>query len=358
MRVLIVGCGGIAPFHLEPLSRDSRARIVGLCEPNKDHLEAVRLRFAPDALGGDDLASLVERVEPDAAVVLSPTQLHFEHVTTLLERGVPTLCEKPLAETRSRIARLVELAREGAVPLSIAYQRRTFATYRTLRREVLSGRWGKVRSVTSLSTERWIQAYGRTWRDDPQFNPGGFVGDAGSHKVDMLFFTTGLAPRHVFAHSQRRGHGVEVVTNAVGVLGEEASLSMISVGDASHYREELTVHLDDADFLIRDGKLLIARNNRIDEVRAAGVAQSNAPVWAGAGSPHARDQMASADDSFAPLSLEPGSTPVVAFLDHLLASAPNVAPPEIALPVWDFTAALMRSAREGRGVDVVPAESM
>jgi predicted dehydrogenase len=357
MRVLIVGCGGIAPFHLEPLSRDPRARIVGLCDPNKDNLEAVRLRFAPDALVGEDLASLVERVEPDAAVVLSPTQLHFEHVTTLLERGVPTLCEKPLAESRSRIARLVELSRDGGVPLSIAYQRRTFATYRTLRREVLSGRWGKVRSVTSLSTERWIQVYGGTWRDDSRFNPGGFVGDAGSHKVDMLFFTTGLAPRQVVAHSQRRGHGVDVVTNAVGVLGEDTSLAMISVGDASHYREELTVHLDHADFLIRDGKLLIARNNRIDEVRAVGTWDAPA-AWAGAGSPHARDQVAVADESSAPPTLEPGSTPVVAFLDHLLAAAPNVAPPEIALPVWDFTAALMRSAREGRAVDVVPAESM
>jgi hypothetical protein len=132
---------------------------------------------------------------------------------------------------------------------------------------------------------------------------------------------------------------------------------MISVGDASHYREELTVHLDHADFLIRDGKLLIARNNRIDEVRAVGTWDT--PVaWAGAGSPHARDQVAVADESLAPPTLEPGSTPVVAFLDHLLAAAPNVAPPEIALPVWDFTAALMRSAREGRAVDVVPAESM
>ncbi len=172
-----------------------------------------------------------------------------------------------------------------------------------------------------------------------RFNPGGFVGDAGSHKVDMLFFTTGLAPRHVVAHSQRRGHGVDVVTNAVGVLGEDADLAMISIGDASHYREELTVHLDHADFLIRDGKLLIARNNRLDEVRAPGVGHSGPGVWAGAGSPHTRDRVGDADDSSPLPVLEPGSTPVVAFLDHLLAAAPNVAPPEIALPVWDFTAA-------------------
>jgi predicted dehydrogenase len=358
MRVLIVGCGGIAPFHLEPLSRDLRAKIVALCDPIADHREQVRLRFAPDAIVGDDLVSVIERSEPDAAVVLSPTQRHFEHVSQLLERGIPTLCEKPLAESRARIAGLVELSRTGGVPLAIAYQRRTFSTYRTLRREVLSGRWGRVRSVTSLSFERWIQVYGKTWRDDPAYNPGGFVGDAGSHKVDMLFFTTGLSPRQVTAHSQRRGHGVDVVTNAVGVLGEDASLAMVSVGDASHYREELTIHLDEADFLIRDGKLLLARNNRIEEVRGIGTGEATPTTWAGAGSPHARDRVADGNDSMVPLVLEPESCPTIAFLDHLLAGAPNVAPAEIALPVWDFTAALMRSAREGRTVEVIPAESM
>lgn len=358
MRVLIVGCGGIAPFHLEPLSRDLRAKIVALCDPQADHREQIRLRFAPDAIVGDDLVSLIERAEPDAAVVLSPTQLHFEHVSQLLERGVPTLCEKPLAESRSRISGLIDLARAAKVPLAIAYQRRTFATYRTLRREVLSGRWGRVRSVTSLSSERWIQVYGRTWRDDPAFNPGGFVGDAGSHKVDMLFFTTGLPPTQVTAHSQRRGHGVDVVTNAVGLLGEDASLTMVSVGDAAHYREELTIHLDEADFLIRDGKLLLARNNRIEELRGNGAGEPAPSLWAGAGSPHARDRSAAASDSPPVPVLEPESSPTLAFLDHLLTGAPNVAPPEIALPVWDFTAALMRSAREGRTVDVGPAETM
>ena len=305
--VLVVGCGGIAGFHLEALARDGRGRIVGVCDPNRDAAEAVRSKYAPDAVVGADLERVARESQARCAVVLSPTQLHFEQTRTLRALGLDVLCEKPLAETRERIVTLVEESRTGP-RLAIAYQRRTFATYRTVRREVLSGKWGPVRAVTSLSTERWIQVYRGTWREEPAFNPGGFVGDAGSHKVDMLFFTTGLGPESVRSVSSRRGFGVDVVTNAVGTLTGGVELTMVSIGDAQHYREELFVHCAEADFIVRDGGLLIARNNVVEPFR----------------------------------DLEPQSSPVGAFLDMVVEGRENVAPAEIALPVWDFTQMLLR----------------
>jgi predicted dehydrogenase len=200
--------------------------------------------------------------------------------------------------------------------LSIAYQRRYWATYRTLRREVQSGRWGRVQSVTTHSSERWQQTIAGTWRDDPAMNPGGFIGDAGSHKIDMVFFVTNLALAEVFAHADNRGSRVPIGTTVSGRLTNGVALSMNFIGDAQHWREDFCVHCDHADLSIHDGRLWLARDNRIEPVT----------------------------------DLEPESNPNAAFLDCLLDGAPNQAPPECALPVWDFTQAVLSSARTGHVV--------
>jgi predicted dehydrogenase len=186
--------------------------------------------------------------------------------------------------------------------------------YRTLRREVQSGRHGPVRSVTAHVSERWQQTIAGTWRDDPAFNPGGYIGDAGSHKIDMVFFVTGLAPREVFAHSDRRGSRVEIATTLSARLENDVALSMNFIGDAQHFREDFHIHCAEADLLYRDGKVSIARRNTIEPIA----------------------------------SLEPESNPDSPFLDFLNDKGENFAPAQVALPVWDFTQAVLESARTGQ----------
>src|SRR5207249_2486978 len=136
--------------------------------------------------------------------------------------------------------------------------------YRTLRREVQSGRYGAVQSVTTHNSERWQQTIAGTWRDDPQVNPGGFLGDAGSHKIDMLFHVTGLQPVEVFAHTDRCGSGVQIVTTISGRWSGDVSLSMNLIGNAQHWREDFQIHCAEADLAIRDNRLWIGRDNRFE----------------------------------------------------------------------------------------------
>ncbi|MFN0051878.1 MAG: Gfo/Idh/MocA family protein [Planctomycetales bacterium] len=313
-RLAIVGCGQIGRLHAQRLITDRRARIVALCDPVASSAEQLREVFAPEARVVTTVEQLAD-LKLDGAVVCTPTHLHFEQVRRLREWGVGVLCEKPLADSRERIAQLVEEAAGGPL-LSVAYQRRYWSTFRTLRREVLSGAHGPIRSITSHNSECWQLTIEGTWRDDPRFNPGGFIGDAGSHKLDMVFFVTGLAPREVYAQSDRRGSQVEIVTTISARLEGNVALAMDFIGDAHHFREEFAVHCEQADLLLRDGVVWIARDNRLERV---------AP-------------------------LEPESNPNTAFLDCLLRGAPNAAPADVALPVWDFLQAVLESSRTGRPV--------
>ncbi|MFF8838160.1 Gfo/Idh/MocA family protein [Streptomyces sp. NPDC015130] len=65
----------------------------------------------------------------DAAFVHAPTAVHAEIVGRLLEAGVPTYVDKPLAYEYAESERLVELAEKRAVSLFVGFNRRLAPSY-------------------------------------------------------------------------------------------------------------------------------------------------------------------------------------------------------------------------------------
>ncbi|MFD5636613.1 Gfo/Idh/MocA family protein [Streptomyces sp. NPDC127077] len=84
------------------------------------HLPAGRRHGDLDALLSQDL---------DAAFVHAPTGAHPEIVTRLLEAGVPTYVDKPLAYELEESERLVRLAEERNVSLAVGFNRRHAPAY-------------------------------------------------------------------------------------------------------------------------------------------------------------------------------------------------------------------------------------
>ncbi|GAA3308460.1 Gfo/Idh/MocA family protein [Streptomyces cinereospinus] len=79
------------------------------------HLPPAQRHGTLDALLAQDL---------DAAFVHAPTDVHPEIVTRLLEAGVPTYVDKPLAYALADSERLVTLAEERDVSLAVGFNRR------------------------------------------------------------------------------------------------------------------------------------------------------------------------------------------------------------------------------------------
>ncbi|MDT0400801.1 Gfo/Idh/MocA family protein [Streptomyces edwardsiae] len=86
-----------------------------------DHVaDALRL---PPAQRHADLDALIAQ-DLDAAFVHAPTDVHPEIVTRLLEAGVPTYVDKPLAYELADSERLVALAEERGTSLAVGFNRR------------------------------------------------------------------------------------------------------------------------------------------------------------------------------------------------------------------------------------------
>ncbi|MFC5956956.1 Gfo/Idh/MocA family protein [Streptomyces pratens] len=124
MKVGCIGLGDIAQkaylpvlatrpgveLHLQTRTPATLTRVAdGL------HLPPGQRHADLDALLAQDL---------DAAFVHAPTQVHPDIVTRLLEAGVPTYVDKPLAYELADSARLVALAEERGTSLAVGFNRR------------------------------------------------------------------------------------------------------------------------------------------------------------------------------------------------------------------------------------------
>ncbi|MBC8113108.1 MAG: Gfo/Idh/MocA family oxidoreductase [Candidatus Saccharimonas sp.] len=321
LRFAIVGCGRMGRHHSERLIADGRGEVVALLDALSETALALQRDLWPQARVCRDLDELLSLDNIDAAILCTPTAEHFVQATKCLDRGWHLLCEKPLASHREQILHLIaraEAALAKGQTFSLGYQRRHTAIYKTLRREVLSGEWGRVRAVVSHNVENWQPTIGGTWRDDPNQNPGGFLTDAGSHKLDSIFYVTGLAPVEAFARSQTWGSRVEIVTSVSALLTQDVTATIDFVGHAQYLGEDFHVHCERADLMLRHGELWLARDGRLER-RAVD---------------------------------EPESTPVASLLDTILNGAPEISPPAAALPVYDLTHAILASGRNSQPVAV------
>lgn len=129
MKVGCIGLGDIArkaylpvlgtqpgvELHLQTRTPATLARVADTL-----HLPGAQRHADLDALLAQDL---------DAAFVHASTTAHPEIVTRLLEAGVPTYVDKPLAYELADSERLVRLAEEREVPLAVGFNRRHAPAY-------------------------------------------------------------------------------------------------------------------------------------------------------------------------------------------------------------------------------------
>ena len=150
LRFALIGCGRMGRHHSEKMKIDGRGEVVALFDTFETSARGIKQDFWPSASICSRVEDLFALDNVDAVIIGTPTAEHYTQATVCLDRGWHVLCEKPLASNRQQIMELIaayDRCRKKGQGFSLAYQRRFWSRFRTLRREVQSGKWGAVKAM-------------------------------------------------------------------------------------------------------------------------------------------------------------------------------------------------------------------
>lgn len=115
-RIAIIGLGTIARHHLEALQHIPDMRVVGLCDLRKEAAQEPCYAGIPF---DSDWTRLVENVQPDTVLILTPPQAHRALAELCMGQGLEVIIEKPLAATSQDVLSLLQTPGWTAVYHSI-----------------------------------------------------------------------------------------------------------------------------------------------------------------------------------------------------------------------------------------------
>ncbi|WP_028814934.1 Gfo/Idh/MocA family protein [Streptomyces flavidovirens] len=129
MKVGVIGLGDIAQKAYLPVLTTRPGIDLHLQTRTPATLARIAATYRiPDTQCHTGLDALLDQ-GLDAAFVHAPTAVHPQIVTRLLEAGVPTYVDKPLAYELAESERLVRLAEERGVSLAVGFNRRLAPGY-------------------------------------------------------------------------------------------------------------------------------------------------------------------------------------------------------------------------------------
>lgn len=320
VRIAMIGCGGIARWHLANLAQVPEAEVCALVDPSDAQLSLCKQQF-PNLSAVPtfaDYRTMLDSSSVDAVQISTPHDQHFDQLMASFSAGKHVFIEKPFVSTPNQAHQAIDARNASRKVGLLAYQRHTQAEFRWLRSKIQSGQYGQVQGVAVLLGQEWKRFTNGSWRQDPVQSGGGMLNDSGSHVLDVLHWCTGLEPESVVALANDRGAPVDI-NSAAAVRFKGGAIGTITVmGDAPNWHEDLTIWLDKGAFYLRQGKLTL-----VEEDGTRVVAEE----------------------------VRGGSNPDANFVNAILGREEVQSPFEAALPVLKLTAALYKSQASG-GVPV------
>jgi myo-inositol 2-dehydrogenase/D-chiro-inositol 1-dehydrogenase len=224
MKLGLIGLGRIGAFHAATLSGlDAVDELVvtdALPGVAESMAAAHGLVAAPDA-------EQLLRSGIDGVVIASSTPTHLQLLKASVAAGIPTFCEKPVAEDPYAAADLVALVETSGVPVQIGFPRRFDPAFLAAKEQLTSGRLGWLTTVRSTTM-------------DPAPPPasyiaasGGIFRDCSIHDLDAVRWVTGHEVVEVYAIGSNRGEtfiadAQDVDTASVLLTFDDGTIGVVS----------------------------------------------------------------------------------------------------------------------------------
>lgn len=131
-------------------------------------------------------------------IVNTPVQTHFEYVEKALLAGKNVIVEKPFTVNSTEAQKLIALAKEKNLALSVYQNRRFDRDFLQVKKIIAENHLGNIKEAEIRFDRYRTQASGKAHKENPQMPGAGALHDLGSHLIDQATLLFGT-PETVFA---------------------------------------------------------------------------------------------------------------------------------------------------------------
>jgi predicted dehydrogenase len=209
VRIAVVGAGQIGRRHIHFISGNPGCTLSAIVDPAPAAADLAREKGAALCATLDELLA---KDRPDGIVLATPNQLHVGQALQCVAARVPTLVEKPIADTLEGGIRVCEAAEAAGVPLLVGHHRRHSAIMQKAVEVVKGGELGTIVAYVGMAmfykaeSEGYFDG-GNAWRREPG---GGPILLNMIHEIDNARSLCGeVACVQAFTSSATRGFAVE-----------------------------------------------------------------------------------------------------------------------------------------------------
>ncbi|HEY0732509.1 MAG TPA: Gfo/Idh/MocA family oxidoreductase, partial [Chitinophagaceae bacterium] len=178
-KFAVIGCGSIAPRHIENIEKVGR--LIAVCDiiQEKADLLAAKYNVKP-YYSVDDL--LLKEKDIDVISVCTPNGFHAEHSIKSLQSGKHVLCEKPMCLTSAAAWQMIETEKFSRRKLFVVKSTRFNPLLIKLKKALDNGILGEIYSFKLSCFWNRPAEYYRDWRGKT-FPDGGTLYTQFSHYI-------------------------------------------------------------------------------------------------------------------------------------------------------------------------------
>ena len=195
VRIGLIGCGRIAPQHVEGYQRAEGVHISALCAPRLEKAYALADEYGLHDVRffADYRDMLAQRGTVDAVDIMTPDHLHAPIAQDCAAAGLHILCEKPMALNAEEASRMYDAVKRAGVLAMVGLGYRLNPAALTVKRFINEGLIGEVFHFRARLTVSRLSNpdVPLEWRQDRARGGSGALSDLGAHLVDLARFLLG-----------------------------------------------------------------------------------------------------------------------------------------------------------------------
>ncbi len=261
VKIGIIGCGVIAPSHIESYQLDPNVKVIWACDLIQSKADAIA-----DKYGIPNRTVSAAEVFADPSVdAVSICTSHYTHAPLCeqaLAAGKDVICEKALSSNQAGITRMLKAAKAHPDRIFAGiFQHRYNPIFQCLRELVASGAFGKPISAAmqhrGLRTPTYYDS--DDWRGTWAKEGGGVLINQAIHYLDLFQWVMGgVRNVEAFFTNATLRKNIETEDTIVGAVRfKNGALGTVEATNASFVPWETTLEITGTDGAveIRDGQI-------------------------------------------------------------------------------------------------------